>query len=117
MDSTGNGYTTDLVDGINWAITNRKTYHIMVLSMSWSGPSYDSAIDNAVSNAVASGIVCVASAGNDGSGGNYIHSPSSNPYTITVAATSIRDNITDYSSQGGPSEAVSSVVKPDITSK
>ena len=115
LDSTGIGSTVDLVDGIDWAVANRETYHIMVLSMSWGGNSYDSAVDNAVSNAVASGIVCVASAGNDGSGGNLIHSPGSNPYAISVAATSVRDNITDYSSQGGPSEVVSSVVKPDIT--
>ena len=114
LDSAGSGYTSDLVSGINWAVANRETYHILVLSMSWGGSSYDSAIDNAVSNAVRSGIVCVAAAGNSGSGGNYIHSPGSNPYAITVAATSIRDNITSYSSQGGPSEAVSSVVKPDI---
>jgi hypothetical protein len=84
------------------------------LSMSWGDDSYDAAIDNAVSNAVASGIVCVAAAGNSGSGGNYVHSPGSNPYVITVAATSIVDNVTSYSSQGGQSEAVSAVVKPDL---
>lgn len=114
LSSSGGGSTEDLVNGINWAVANRETYHIMVLSMSWGGDVYDSAIDIAVSNAVASGILCVTSAGNDGSGGNRIHSPGSNPYVITVAATSVQDNITDYSSQGGPSEAVSSVVKPDI---
>ncbi len=114
LDSGGGGYTSDLVSGIDWAVANRETYHIIVLSMSWGGGSYDSAIDNAVSNAVASGIVCVSSAGNSGSGGNLIHSPGSNPYAISVAATSVRDNITDYSSQGGPSESVSSVVKPDL---
>lgn len=115
LDNTGSGFTSDLVSGINWAVANRETYHILVLSMSWGGASYDTAIDNAVSNAVGSGIVCVASGGNDGSGGNYIHSPGSNPYGITVAATSVVDNITSYSSQGGSSEAESSVVKPDIT--
>ena len=115
LNSAGSGSTTNLVSGINWAVANRQTYHILVLSMSWGGSDYDSAIDNAISNAVQSGIICVAAAGNSGSGGNKIHSPGSNPYAITVAATSIIDNITSYSSQGGPSEAVSSVVKPDIS--
>jgi hypothetical protein len=82
--------------------------------MSWGATGYDSAIDNAVTNAVKSGIIVAAAAGNDGPEGNHIHSPGSNPYAITVAATSICDSITSYSSQGGPSEVVSSVVKPDI---
>jgi hypothetical protein len=114
LDYDGGGYTSDLVAGINWAVANRDVYHILVLSMSWGGGSYDSAIDSAVSNAVNAGIVCVTSAGNSGSGGNLIHSPGSNPYVISVAATSVYDNITDYSSQGGASEVVSSVVKPDL---
>lgn len=114
LDYSGGGSTADLVSGINWAVANREKYHILVLSMSWGGDSYDAAIDNAVSNAVTSGIVCVAAAGNSGSGGNYVHSPGSNPYVITVAATSIADNITSYSSQGGQSESVSAVVKPDL---
>lgn len=114
LNSAGSGSTSGLVSGIDWAVANRVTYHILVLSMSWGGGSYDSAIDNAVSNAVRSGIICVAAAGNSGVGGNYIHSPGSNGYAITVAATSVVDNVTSYSSQGGPSEAVSGVVKPDI---
>jgi subtilisin family serine protease len=114
LDSSGSGYTSDLVDGIDWAVANREAYHITVLSMSWGGDGYDAAVNTAVSSAVSSGIVCVTSAGNSGSGGNLIHSPGSNPYVITVAATSVLDSVTDYSSQGGPSEVVSSVVKPDI---
>ncbi len=115
LNAAGSGSTTDLVNGINWVIENRQKYHILVLSMSWGGKSYDSAINAAVTNAVSSGIVCVAAAGNDGSGGNYIHSPGSNPYAITVAATSLTDNVTSYSSQGGASEAESAVVKPDFS--
>ena len=47
-------------------------------------------------------------------GANYIHSPGSNPYVITVAATSVLDAVTSYSSQGGQSEVGSPLVKPDI---
>jgi len=114
LNAAGSGSTTDLVNGIDWVIENRQKYHILALSMSWGGTIYDSAIDTAVTNAVSSGIVCVAAAGNGGSGGNYIHSPGSNPYAITVAATSLTDNVTSYSSQGGTSEAESAVKKPDI---
>jgi subtilisin family serine protease len=114
IDASGSGTSTNLVNAINWVVTNKLKYHILVLSMSWGGGSYDSAIDFAVSNAERAGIVCVAAAGNGGSGGNNIHSPGSNAYAITVGATTITDNVTSYSSQGGASEANSTVTKPDI---
>lgn len=114
LDAAGIGSTSSVVDGIDWVVANRVKYHILVLSMSFGGSTYDPAVDTAVTNAVNSGIVCVAAAGNYGPGGNYIHSPGSNPYAITVAAISSTDNITSYSSQGGVSEANLNVVKPDI---
>lgn len=114
LDATGSGTTTDLVNGIDWVIENRIRYHILVLSMSWAGSTYDKAIDYAVTNATKNGIICVAAAGNAGSGGNYVHTPGSNNYTISVGAVSLTDNVTSYSSQGGTSEADSNVIKPDI---
>jgi len=114
ISSSGGGSSSDLVAGIDWAIANREKYHIIALSMSWGFDGYVTSIDNAVTNAMNSGIVCVAAAGNGFMEGEKIHSPGSNPYAISVAATSCSDNITDYSSEGGSSESVSSVIKPDI---
>ncbi len=113
----GSGSTSDIATAIDDVVANRTKYdpHLYVISMSLGG-GYDSTIDQAVTNAVNSGIVVVVAAGNDGAGSNYAGngSPSSNPYAVTVAAVGALNNITDYSSQGGPSYDDSSVIKPDL---
>ncbi len=117
MSFAGTGSTSDIVSAINDVVANRTTYNppLYIISMSLGG-SYDSALEDAVTNAVNAGIVAVVAAGNDGTGNNYAGtgSPSANPYAITVAAVDAFFNITDYSSQGGPSQDDSSVIKPDI---
>ena len=114
LDQFGSGYTSDIVSGINWVITNKIVYNITAMSLSLGGSSGDVAMINAVNSAVENGIVTVVSAGNSGPGGNLIGSPGDADNVITVAAMSINDQITDYSSQGGPSYT-GNIVKPDIT--
>ena len=113
------GTSAELIKGIEWIINNRTTLNITVMSMSLglvSGglPVSDPATIMAVNNAVEYGIVAVAAAGNDGSGGNNMGSPGDADNAITVAAMNYRDQITDYSSQGG-SEGYQNTTKPDIT--
>ena len=114
LDEHGSGWSSDIIDGINWIITNKNTYNITTISLSLGGPAGDIAFINAVNNAVDNGIVTVVSAGNDGPGFNNVGSPGDADNVITVAAMSIDDEITDYSSQGGPSYT-GSAIKPDIT--
>lgn len=114
LDQYGYGWTSDIVDGINWVIANRMVYNITTISMSLGGRGGDLAMINAVNNAVENGIVTVVAAGNSGPGGNFIGSPGDADNVITVAAMNINDEITDYSSQGGPSYT-GNTVKPDIT--
>ncbi|KKN21206.1 hypothetical protein LCGC14_0927780 [marine sediment metagenome] len=114
LDQYGYGSTSDIVSGIDWVITNRMVYNITTMSLSLGGGSGDTAMINAVNMAVENGIVTVVSAGNSGPGDNYIGSPGDADNVITVAAMSINDEITDYSSQGGPSYT-GNTVKPDIT--
>jgi subtilisin family serine protease len=114
LDQNGNGYTSDIIDGINWAITNKLTYHITTMSLSLGGPAGQATLINAVNNAVENGIVTVVAAGNDGVGGNNIGSPGDADNVITVAATNYWDNITSYSSEGGNSYT-GVTIKPDLT--
>jgi len=113
LSASGSGTLSDIVDGINWAITNRMVYNITVISMSLGGSGGQTAMITAVNNAVNSGIVTVVAAGNDGSGGDYIGSPGDADNVITVAAMSDADRVTDFSSQGGPSYT-GYTNKPDI---
>ncbi|HUW90403.1 MAG TPA: S8 family serine peptidase, partial [Candidatus Nanopelagicaceae bacterium] len=101
LDQHGSGWSSDIIDGINWVITNKNVYNITTMSLSLGGGAGDTAFINAVNNAVENGIVTVVSAGNDGPGGNNIGSPGDADNVITVAAMNIYDEVTDYSSQGG----------------
>jgi len=114
LDQYGYGLTSTIISGIDWVITNKMVYNITTMSLSLGGDSGNTAMINAVNNAVENGIVTVVSAGNDGPGGNYVGSPGDADNVITVAAMSIDDEITDYSSQGG-SSSTGKTVKPDIT--
>lgn len=116
MNYLGEGTTNELVQGINWLIANKLTYHITVASMSLGFENEIASVDSAVVNLVNSGIAVVIAAGNDGSGSNRLFSPGSVDEAITVAAMNQFDSVTDYSSQGGTSRYTGKTVKPDITS-
>jgi len=129
LGSTGVGYTSDVIAGIDWAIANRSKYSIRVINLSLGHPVAEpAAIDplcQAVARAVNAGIVVVASAGNYGVtstgapvlGG--ISSPGNSPYAITVGAIDTKgtvdrsdDEIAAYSSKG-PTR-YDFAVKPDV---
>lgn len=113
LDSSGSGYLSNIINGINWAINNKKIYNITVMSMSLGGSAGQTSLIDAVNNAVKNGIVTVVAAGNSGPGANNIGSPGDADDVITVAAMSDSDNITYYSSQGG-SSYTGATTKPDI---
>ena len=127
--STGVGYTSDVIAGIDWAVANRSRYGIRVINLSLghavSEPAAFDPLCQAVARAVLAGIVVVASAGNYGVtsqgapvlGG--ITSPGNSPYAITVGAidtagtvTRSDDTVAPYSSKGPTRYDMA--VKPDI---
>ncbi|MFX1507975.1 MAG: S8 family serine peptidase, partial [Promethearchaeota archaeon] len=114
LDQYGSGLTSTIVSGIEWVIMNKMVFNITSMSLSLGGDPGNTAMINAVNSAVENGIVTVVSAGNDGPGGDNVGSPGDADNVITVAAMSIDDEITDYSSQGGSSYS-GNTVKPDIT--
>jgi serine protease AprX len=116
LDYAGSGSSTGLINGLNWLIANRQSYHITVASMSLGFASEVSSVDSAVANLVNSGITAIVAAGNSGgSGTNQIYTPGSIDEVLTVAAMNQFDNIASYSSQGGTSRYSGQTIKPDLT--
>ena len=74
-DSNGNCADDDIRSGIEWCVTNKDTYNISVISMSFGGGSYTSYCDNQddpsnltyeINQAVNQNISVVIAAGNNG---------------------------------------------------
>jgi subtilisin family serine protease len=114
ISSSGSGTSTGLIGGINWIITHREEYHIVIASMSLGFGVEVASVNQAVVNLVNSGVATIVSAGNSGPGGNFVHTPGSVDEALTVAATNQFENIADYSSQGGVSYWTGNTMKPDI---
>ncbi len=129
LDATGAGRVSDVVDAIDWAMDNRKTFDIRVINLSLGGPvtqSYkDDPLCEAVERAVAAGIVVVAAAGNYGvtKEGQVIYggitSPGNDPSALTVGAVDAHatpqrsdDTLATYSSRGPT--LYDTILKPDL---
>src|SRR5205085_6056746 len=92
LGKDGVGWTSDVIAGIEWAITNRKIYNIKIINLSLghpvTEPSTTDPLDQAVLKATNAGLIVIASAGNSGKapdgspilGG--ITSPGNSPYAI-----------------------------------
>jgi serine protease AprX len=129
LDVTGNGFTSNVIAAIDYAIANKTTYNIRVLNLSVAAGVYESFTKDpltlAAKRAVDSGIVVVAAAGNRGRnltgqpqyGG--ITSPGNAPWVLTVGATGDLgtadrgDDVVAGFSSRGPS-AIDESAKPDL---
>jgi serine protease AprX len=112
-----------LIQGLQWAVSNRLAYNIRVLNMSLGFQPFESTVvnplDQAVQAAWDSGIAVVASAGNAGPSNGTILSPGDDPLVITVGAlddmaqpTVADDEMTNFSSVGPTSP--DGWAKPDL---
>jgi subtilisin family serine protease len=112
LDDRGIGPTNALTSALNWLYNNGQSHNITVVNMSIGWPSVQSVIDTAVTNLVRDkGIVCVVSAGNDGTSSGGVYSPGSCPDAITVGAVNKASEIAYYSSNGHASQ---SFLRPDV---
>jgi serine protease AprX len=117
LNSQGQGRTADVINGIDWCISNKAAYNIRVMNLSLGTTAVASYTQDplcqAVRRAVDAGIVVCVAAGNLGKDdqGNKIYgsieSPGIEPSAITVGAantfgTDARtdDAVTSYSSCG-----------------
>ncbi|MCY9517182.1 S8 family peptidase [Paenibacillus apiarius] len=96
LDENGDGYVSDIVEGLEWCMKNKMD--VINLSLGLSGPS--ELLRSTVRRAYRKGIVLVASAGNKGGDADMIDDPASYPETIAVTATDKNNQITVFSSRG-----------------
>jgi len=93
LDRRGSGYLSDVIEGLDWAITNK----MQVVNMSLGTASDVQSFHDAVAKVYAAGITQVAAAGN--SGGAVIY-PAAYSEVIAVSATDNTDAIASWSSRG-----------------
>ncbi|NJD51399.1 MAG: hypothetical protein FIB07_00855 [Candidatus Methanoperedens sp.] len=99
LNDEGDGYVSDAIDAINYATLMGAD----IMSNSWGGADYSSALEAAIKAADNAGILFVASAG------NYAANTDDSPVypagfdvanIISVAATDHNDSIADFSNYG-----------------
>lgn len=118
LDSTGNGYMSDVTAGIDWVVANKDTYGVEVISLSLGTSTSSDGTDStslAVNNAFDNGIVVCVAAGNSGPSKYTIGSPGAAEKAITVAAMAdvgeLGYNLAYFSSRGPTADGR---IKPDI---
>jgi subtilisin family serine protease len=97
LDCTGSGFTSSVIAGVNWVITNHPGGPA-VINMSLGGPA-NSTLDRAVADAAAAGITVVAAAGNSNTDACST-SPARAPQALTIGATTSTDARASYSNYG-----------------
>lgn len=129
LGAQGQGYTSDVIAGMQWVVANRATYGIRVMNLSLGHPVVESCIADplcvAAERAVAAGLVVIASAGNSGKDEfgapvyGSISTPGNAPSVLTVGALNTwntvargDDTVTTYSSRGPSS--FDFFIKPDV---
>ncbi|PAF39615.1 hypothetical protein CHH69_07215 [Terribacillus saccharophilus] len=95
LDDTGEGYLSDLLEGINWAISN----NMDIINLSMGTADKSDALEDAVQKAYQAGILLVAASGNEGAG-HSLDYPAAYEPVIAVSATNSNDNIASFSSVG-----------------
>ncbi|OGR08163.1 MAG: hypothetical protein A2511_01180 [Deltaproteobacteria bacterium RIFOXYD12_FULL_50_9] len=103
LDRNGSGYTSDVIAGIEWSVTQGMD----VISMSLGSNSDVQALREACALAYDAGLVLVAAAGNDGDGDlatDNVDYPGAYDSVIAVAATDSLDLHPSWSSDGSTVE-------------
>ncbi|HYN44928.1 MAG TPA: NosD domain-containing protein [Candidatus Limnocylindrales bacterium] len=99
LDDSGSGYDSDAIDAINYATMMGAD----IMSNSWGGGGYSSALEAAIQAADNAGILFIAAAGNDADNTDqYPFYPAGYdvPNVMSIAATDKNDNLADFSNYG-----------------
>ena len=129
LDANGQGYISDVIAAIDYAIAVRKTYNIRVINLSVASGVFESyetdPLTQAARRAVDAGIVVIAAAGNIGTNAQGdvqyggITSPGNAPWVLTVGAAShegtaarSNDTLARFSSRGPT--WIDFAAKPDL---
>ncbi|HEY2493698.1 MAG TPA: S8 family serine peptidase [Paenibacillus sp.] len=95
-DSSGDGYTSSVIQGIEWAID----HDINIINMSFVSAQYSELLHKAIRKANSAGIIIVAAAGNNGSGEDTLQYPAKYPEVVAVGAIESSHHRTDFSATG-----------------
>lgn len=93
LSSSGSGYLSDIIEGIDWAIVR----DLDVINMSLGTTADVQSLHDAVIRANDAGITVVAAAGNNGGAVNY---PGAYTEVIGVSATDSANTVASWSSRG-----------------
>jgi subtilisin family serine protease len=96
FNANGLGYASDVLRAIYYAVN----HGAKVISMSFDFTSYSQELATAINYATMRGVICVASAGNDGQIATVY--PASLPNVIDVASTSNTNMPSAFSNYGAP---------------
>lgn len=96
LNRQGSGYLSDIIEALDWSVTNG----IQVVNMSLGTTSDVQSFHDAVIRVSHAGISQVAAAGNSGPGANTVNYPGAYPEVIGVAATDSLDFVPSWSSRG-----------------
>lgn len=123
LDKKGNGFASDVLEGLQWVRRNRERYGIRIVNISVGSfnrkvMGEDSALVQGVDAAWDDGLVVVVAAGNQGPKEMTITTPGISRKVITVgtsddhkAITVMGNRMVDYSGRG---PTASCICKPDI---
>ncbi|MCP8968992.1 S8 family serine peptidase [Ectobacillus ponti] len=102
LDSDGSGYLSDIIAGIDWAITN----HMDIVNLSLGSSTDSYALHQEIDKAYKSGVLVVAAAGNDGGSGtaDTVEYPAKYSSAIAVSAVDSNNRIASFSSRGNEVE-------------
>lgn len=103
LNNEGTGFLSDIISGIDWAITNKMN----IINLSLGAPQDSLALKQAVERAYSKGILVVASAGNSGSAegsGDTVMFPAKYDSTIAVSALDSLNNRGQFSATGASIE-------------
>ncbi|WP_010676957.1 S8 family serine peptidase [Bacillus timonensis] len=104
LDSNGDGYLSDIIEGIDWAISNKMD----IINLSLGSDTHSPALKTAVDKAYQQNILVVASAGNSGAFETIdtIGYPAKYDSTIAVGAVGPNLQYANFSSSGPSLEVV-----------
>lgn len=110
LDDGGNGRTSTVISGLEWAIDQGAQVVNLSLGSDGSCDGTD-ALSEACDAAVGLGVVVVVAAGNSGPGSRTVGAPGCAREVITIGASTDEDDVADYSSRG---PTLDGRVKPDL---
>lgn len=96
FDHNGTAYVSDIILGIEWCVKNA----IDVVNMSFGMKTRSRSLYAAVNSAYRSGVLIVASSGNDGRSGS-IDYPARYSHTVAVGATTRTGRIAGFTNRSG----------------